>query len=187
MKEGSGQRLKNYYAGKLFGLWREYNRSTMKTTLQNRRGMSWLLIFVFLLMGTTSNGSWQCLDGKPCDIACKMHLGESIHPTASSGSELPLCSHCLPATALMRSSASGNSDCSCSSPQCVLRVSEHPASTLLEGVKFFAPLLALPPPAITIVFPVTVKTTPVVATNYLCFYPQRFLRPTSGRAPPALL
>jgi hypothetical protein len=52
-------------------------------------------------------------------------------------------------------------------------------------MKVFAPMLALSPPAI-IVSPVAVETASI-ATTYLCFYPQRFLRPFSGRAPPTIL
>ena len=80
--------------------------------------------------------------------------------------------------------ASANGDCACSTPHCVLRVSERPVSTLQEGVKFFVPLLALPPPTVVATPLFSVTSVALLTASDLSFYPQRFLRPDFGRAPP---
>ena len=56
---------------------------------------------------------------------------------------------------------------------------------LQHGVEFHVPLLALPPPA-RFVFAANETDVPILFPTRLQFYPQRFLRPASGRAPPCL-
>ena len=168
--------------------WTKKRHSTRMQSLiwHNRRLTAGLLILAFLVMALPSGASWQCMDGKPCDADCKMPHGATPRASDSVVSFEPHCSHCpTDSVAALTSISYKDSHCSCTTPQCVLRVFEHPASSLQEGMKVFAPMLALSPPAI-IVSPVAVETASI-ATTYLCFYPQRFLRPFSGRAPPTIL
>jgi hypothetical protein len=151
-----------------------------------RRWIGWLLTLAMVALTLSANASWQCLDGKPCDPACAMPHGLTSQPISAVETATSSCSHCPTAAASALASIQQNvSDCACTTPQCVLRVAERPASTLQDGVKFFAPLLAMPPPAV-LVSPVATETIAVFQPS-LCFYPQRFLRPHFGRAPPVLL
>lgn len=152
----------------------------------NRKWVSWLLMLTMMALTLSSSASWQCLDGKLCDTACAMPHGLMSQTVSAADTATSLCSHCPPATTPVLTSIQQNgSDCACTTPQCVLRVSERPASALQDGVKFFAPLLALPPP-MAFVSPVATETVAVFSPSF-CFYPQRFLRPHFGRAPPVRL
>lgn len=153
---------------------------------QKRKWVSWLLMLTMMALTLSSSASWQCLDGKPCNTACAMPHGLTSQAVSAHDTATASCSHCPPVTVpVLTAMQQKGSDCVCTTPQCVLRVSERPASALQDGVKFFAPLLAMPPPMV-FVFPVATEPLTVFQPS-LCFYPQRFLRPHFGRAPPVLL
>lgn len=152
----------------------------------SRKLVAWLLTLALLVIALPSGASWQCQDGTPCPSDCKMHHGATPRASDSVVSFEPHCSRCpTGSVAALTSIGYEDSNCSCTAPQCLLRVSERPASSLQEGMKFFAQMLTLPLPVI-IDSPFAVETASI-ATIYLCFYPQRFLRPFSGRAPPTIL
>ena len=153
----------------------------------NRKWVSWLLMLTMMALTLSSSASWQCLDGKPCGTACAMPHGLTSQAVSADNATTSSCSHCPPAAAPVVSASiqQRGSNCVCKTAQCVLRVSERPASALQDGVKFFVPLLAMPPPVV-FVSPVATETVAVFSPSH-CFYPQRFLRPHFGRAPPVSL
>ena len=152
----------------------------------NRRWIGWLLTLAMIVLAMPSGASWQCLDGTPCPANCPM-LRESSSRTASCATPLGKhCSLCASRTAAVITSPYHGSALSCTSPKCVVRVSERPASTLQHGVEFHIPLFALPPPSpVRFTFAFSETIVQVSFPTRLYFYPQRFLRPASGRAPPA--
>lgn len=154
----------------------------------NRRGIGWLLTLALLVLTLPSGASWQCLDGTPCPHDCPMPHGTQTPSVAvSTTTQASTCIHCTacPSNAAISLPQTPGKSTNCTTSQCVLRVSEQPVSVVQSGVEIPAPLLALPPPPV-VVCPVNVASTSNF-TPYLCFYPQRFLRPFSGRAPPVLL
>jgi hypothetical protein len=159
----------------------------MQTSLYSRRLAGWFLTLALLVMALpSSSASWQCLDGTPCPAVCLMkHRAKSAVSSCAPDSSGKHCQMCPAGAVIRKNTASAPS--SCTSSTCVLRISERAASTLQEGVKFFAPLLAMPPPAYTVVSPLPVEPNALVTAPILCFFPQRFLRPCLGRAPPVLL
>jgi hypothetical protein len=198
----------------------------------NRRLWAWLLTLALVIMTVPSHAAWQSLDGTPCPFNCPM-LRKTNTPAYSY--LVPSASHCNKCPIATDATVSPHTDhaAACTKSQCVLQVSERPASTLQDGVKFFAPLLAMPPPAASIspVATETVSTTAPLAAfrserqktafrvslgqiwvgkggftpqieaktaNFpvdkflsckllVCIYPQRYLHPHPGRAPPACL
>ena len=160
----------------------------MKTRLSYKKIVAlWLLALSVLVTGTASSASWQCLNGAACSSACPMLLRSSA-PTIAGGSPCSMsavghCAKCqtnIPAIHAVTTPLSVN----CSAP-CVLKADTRPAAALTQKQVVYAPLLALPPPPHVQVVPVQVVA--VSTPPPICFYPQRFLRPHSGRAPPVLL
>src|SRR5438552_2444220 len=150
----------------------------------NRRWISLAVTLAIFVAGTATGATWQCPDGKPCDANCKMlHIAASaVHAQVANE---PLCSHCPPAsTHCLTMSGVESSGCSCTTPHCVLRVSEKPSSSLQEGPKLLAPLSALIPNIITV--PQTEAASAPAPSAEFQFNPKRFLRPHSGRAPPTV-
>jgi hypothetical protein len=155
----------------------------------NRKVWSWFLVLALLVMTLPSRASWQCLNGTPCPANCPMlswgHKTDTTLNCASSAAAH--CAHCT--TGSFASSATGRRLRSvCATPVCILRYSSQPTSSLSTQQMLTLPLLALPPPSspspVTIVL---VTPVSVFVPAPLLFYPQRFLRPTSGRAPPVWL
>ncbi len=159
----------------------------MKTiTLYNRRWVCWVLTLAILMMGIVSRASWQCLDGKPCDANCKMQHGIEGNTSAFTAPKSKGCSHChSPISSSLTVNMIAKSGGVCTTPQCVMHVSDHPASNLQDGVKWVSPQLALLPP-VTAFAPISIKSASI-STSILSFYPQRFLRILSGRSPPIVL
>ena len=152
----------------------------------NRTWVSFVLMLAIAVMGTGSGASWQCADGKPCDVNCKMLHGASSKAHAHAAAHEGVCSHCPTAPSRsLNSSGSGGAGCSCTTPRCVLRVSEKPSSSLQEGVRLIAPTPAVLPVIATVPLDViNLDRAPAVGLSLLA---RRFLRPLSGRAPPSLL
>ena len=159
----------------------------MKTlSLYNRKWVCWSLAIALLLMGTVSRASWQCLDGKPCDANCQMQHRIEGNMSVCTAPKSERCSYCHTTSMLtLAATQKGKSGCACTTPQCVMHVSDHPASSLQNGVKWVSPLWALLPP-VTAFAPISIKSASI-STSILSFYPQRFLRILSGRAPPIVL
>lgn len=151
----------------------------------NRRMVSLFLTMVMLIVGSASNASWACADGKPCAPDCRMLHGAPAD-AASHTSDLPHCAHCASQSASTHLTGSvGGKDCSCSTPRCVLRFSDRPVSSVQQLIA--APILdavVLPTP---IEIGVATPTTSGIVAPKLSFFPQHFLRLHSGRAPPASL
>lgn len=155
----------------------------LKFSSHNRKWVCRLLTIALLLMGITSFASWQCQDGKLCDETCKMQHGLKRSAVAGPAFSQIRCSHCsLSSSISLPSRYYGKSGCSSSSSQCIMHVSERPASNVYESMKWFLPLFSMPPPVI-VVSSITIKTVSIT-TALLSFYPQRFLRVIAGRAPP---
>ena len=151
----------------------------------NRRGMGWALTFAIFVMASASSASWQCLDGTPCAPDCKMLHSVVARASACAVPVAPHCSHCPTASVAVQSIAqAGGSSCSCTTPHCVLRSTDRPVSSLQDRVDFPSPVAALTPLPVAVT-PRATTTFSVVAP--LEFFPQRFLRPHFGRAPPVLL
>ncbi|HLK60964.1 MAG TPA: hypothetical protein VKU00_30650 [Chthonomonadaceae bacterium] len=151
----------------------------------NRRLMGWLLTLSLCVLTLPSGASWQCLNGTPCPLDCPMLRGASA-PGSAICTVAPKghCARCQSAPAVPTLvSISGKATCS-SSP-CVLRFQSKPDTALSGKQLLTLPLLAMPPPPVSVL--VSVETQVVPASSPLCFLPQRFLRPFSGRAPPILL
>ena len=158
----------------------------MKTNLHNRKWVCLLVSMALLLVGTASGASWQCLDGKPCPLDCKMQHGGTPNATTSIATAPAHCSHCPSGTApLQITNPLGRSGLACTTPQCVIRISDHPTSSLQDQAKFYPLALAMPPPIDQVTSPTVIMV--LAPTTYLGFYPQRFLRPFLGRGPPTTL
>lgn len=154
----------------------------MKTlTLINRRGWSLLLAVLTLFAATLpAEASWQCLNGRPCAKSCPMLHPASAAMSCCASTKAVHCSHCSGAPKVF---ASHEVVSLCPFAQCVLRVQTKPDASLTGKSVFVLPLLALPPPVIGIA-PPEEKALAVTFARPLPFYPQRFLRPHLGRAPP---
>jgi hypothetical protein len=152
----------------------------------NRKLWGWLLALALLVMTLPSGASWQCLNGTPCPANCPMLKSStkaSVQNCAAPAASAH-CSHCSAASPAAR--VTGNQHrVACTTPVCVLRYSSQPTISLTNKQILTLPLLALPPPSPVAAAPVKAASVPVPTT--LSFYPQRFLRPTSGRAPPVWL
>lgn len=160
--------------------------SAMTSRMQNnRRWIGWLLTLATIVLAMPPGASWQCLDGTPCPSNCPMLWASRSHMASCAAPSGMHCSLCAPRATVARQPYRRGSAMSCTSPKCVARVSERPVSTLQQGVEFHVPLLALPPPPVHFTFVVNETTIPVSFPIRLFFYPQCFLRPASGRAPPA--
>ncbi len=172
--------------GNLFGFPHDTISTMTSRTQNNRRWIGWLLTLAMVVLALPSGASWQCLDGTPCPANCPMLRASSSRTASCATSSGKHCSLCTPRAAALITSPHHGSAIACTSPKCVVRVSERPASTLQQGVKFHVPLLALPPPApVQFTFVISETTLLISFPIRLYFYPQRFLRPASGRAPPA--
>lgn len=156
----------------------------MKCSLKyNRRWIGLLLAMALVVLTLPSHASWQCLDGTRCPLNCPMlRAVPSDHNTCM----LKMSVHCSMCTAHIAALSQKNRTVHCTSLPCVLRVAEQPASSLKNGVEIYVPLLAMPPPAL-FTPPFVRISTDVVFSPLLPFYPQRFLRPNFGRAPPICL
>jgi len=158
----------------------------------NRRWIGWLLTLTLLFLALPSGAAWQCLDGTPCPFNCPMlqhSSSDTIACATLAGTPCSRCSHCTPAASYSsvtstKSFTHHSTSLSCTSSKCVVKVSERPASTLQQGIEWHMPLLALPPPPARLPFIVCIAVSPVSFQNRLSFYPQRFLRSASDRAPP---
>lgn len=154
----------------------------------NRKWVGWLLTLTLLFLTLPSGAAWQCLDGTPCTSNCPMLQGSHSHNVSCKALTKNSCSHCslcTPAAATRVTISRHAASLSCTSSKCVVKVSEHPASTLQHGLDLPLPLLALPPPAPAHLRSIVIESTfHITFPIRLCFYPQRFLRPASGRAPP---
>ena len=157
----------------------------------NRIWVGWLLTLTLLFLTLPSGAAWQCLDGTPCPSNCPMLQGSRFPDVSSKSLTKSSCSHCSHCTSAVSTRVTGlrrDISLSCTSSKCVVRVSEHPASTLQHGLDLPMPLLALPPPAPAHLAFIILKSSFLITFPIrLCFYPQRFLRPVSGRAPPIFL
>ena len=164
--------------------------SVRRTKLQRIVGLFLTLALVF--MALPSKATWQCLDGTPCALECAMQpLGKASHINRvhvfKTDKAVAACSRCLSCPPIQATSTSLRGLQSlCTSSTCVLRVSEHPASVLQSGMEIHVPTLALPPP---VSFEFQTTSTVTVAHFFSIEFspPQRFLRPSVGRAPPVLL
>lgn len=161
-----------------------HNRDMELRRTQKRRGMGWLLALALLVLAVPSGASWQCLNGTPCPSDCPMLRGIRTSLPQCAADAAVHCSRCHPAGPMI-SALSSHGQVFCTTPQCVLRVNTKPAATLRQKQAVPLPLLALPPPAPVSVLTVAVAT--ISCPTSLPFYPQRFLRPHFGRAPPVLL
>lgn len=166
----------------------EHEYTMRRDTLHNKRWVSGLLAFALLLMAFPAGASWQCVTGTPCPPDCSMLHPASASRLSCAPASAAHCARCQKAatavTALVQPST-GKAACCCSSP-CVLRTQAKPAATLRSGLRLLLPLLALPPPVAASVAS-TVTAAKVTYTPPLDFFPERFLRPHLGRAPPVLL
>lgn len=150
----------------------------------HRRWAGWLLTLALLVMAMPSGASWQCLNGTPCPNDCPMlHKNNeaSVQNCSMSSVAAPHCSHCPTAPAVLLP-AHKTHGTTCTTPQCVVRVRPHSTISLADKQILTLPMLALPPPSQVMAVPTASVglSTPIA----LVFYPQRFLRPCAGRAPP---
>lgn len=154
---------------------------------RNCRWLCWVQVIVIFAMTTASGASWQCLDGSRCALGCKMPHGiTALVPTSASPTE----AHCLrcptASDSVQRLPRAGDLTSVCTAPYCVLRIADQLASSfsLRSRVDITPPndVLASEPVDVTAL---EARVYEVVAP--LEFFPQRFLRPHSGRAPPILL
>ncbi|HZP83288.1 MAG TPA: hypothetical protein VFB21_16720 [Chthonomonadaceae bacterium] len=152
----------------------------------NRRGFSVLLAWSLWLLAALPGASWQCLNGTPCPANCPM-----LRPAKGTVSACPLpgkaaclrCASAAPATGTCSVRSCGAAS-ACTTSQCVLRQREGSVSTLQDRLALTAPAVALAPQPL--VFPAS-RATQIYLPAALVFYPQRFLRPPPGRAPPLFL
>ena len=148
----------------------------------NRRLISWLLMLALFCVALPSGASWQCANGLPCPLDCPLLTGGTAKSDCANVSP----AHCAKCAAPSTSIAVGKASRLCPLSQCQLRVQTKPDAALTHKHLFTLPLLALPPPAQP---QFTVYSADRIAFSCplpLAFFPQRFLRPYSGRAPPAL-
>lgn len=158
------------------------------TRTYNRIVWSWLVVLALLMMTLPSGASWQCLNGTPCPANCPMLRDQKAVKALSCVSPATAhCSHCAPSSLATHVAGRQKLKSVCATPVCVLRYSSHPTSSLTHKQMLTLPLLALPPPAPFPVALVCTEPTSLSVSAPLLFYPQRFLRPTSGRAPPVWL
>lgn len=152
---------------------------------RNCRWLCWVQIFVIFAMTTASGASWQCRNGSPCALGCKMPHGIALRAPAPALPTEAHCSRCPPASAsVQRSPQTSGLTCVCTTPYCVLQISDQPASFLRDRVDITPPVAVLTPQPLAAA-PLEATAFAVVAPLEL--FPQRFLRLHSGRAPPVLL
>ena len=170
-----------------FPLFRGGTMKQMRSRfLSNRKWASLLLAFALVIMALPAGASWQCLNGTPCLRGCPMlRVARSASPRhAASASER--CSRCQNPVSSFHAAFTAGAAASVCGSSCVLRAQTRPAAALSDKTTLILPLLALPPPAPRFVFP-PAKTAVISMPALILFFPQRFLRPASGRAPPVCL
>ena len=167
-------------------MFRDTINTMASRTQNNRKWLGWLLTIVMIVLALPSGASWQCLDGTACPSGCPMLQDSRSRMTSCKSPTGQHCALCAPRITAVVISLHHGDTLSCTTPKCVVRVSERPASTMQHGVEFHVPLLALPPPA-RFAFVINEPSIPASFPIRLPFFPQRFLRPASGRAPPVSL
>jgi hypothetical protein len=143
----------------------------------NRRWLAWILTIALLAASVVSNASWQCLDGKLCPSGCPMFRAASSHCSACAP-KAERCPMCRPPVSL---APAAGSRVACTSASCVLRISERPAARLQGALQIVPALLPQPPPVVAELEP---SAAPVVVPAEQDVFPERSLRPSSGRSPP---
>jgi hypothetical protein len=163
-----------------------HNIASMHTLLRhNLRWLGWVQVVAIFAMATASGAYCQCQNGSRYASICKMPhsiaVQASVPPPPSSTAR---CSHCpQPSVSIPKASPRGPSVCSCTTAYCVLQIADQPASILWDRTYVTPPIaLLVPLPAIVAHF--EAPTFAVCAPPR--YFPQRFLRPHSGRAPPKL-
>jgi hypothetical protein len=145
-----------------------------------------LLAFALWLLAALPAASWQCLNGTPCPTNCPMLRPAKGAASACALPEKAACPRCASA-ALTRGTCavrSCNAASACTTSQCVLRQNEGPVSSLQNRMIVPATAVLLSPQPLMLPH---IWATVVHLPEALVFYPQRFLRPPPGRAPPVLL
>jgi hypothetical protein len=150
----------------------------------NQRLTAWLLTLTLLLVALPSGASWQCLDGTPCPPDCPMLAKNRTEKPSCQGTKSSHCEACPTAPVVIPQQ---QTLAVCPLSQCVLKVQAQPEVALNDKIVFYFPLLALPPPVLELTADSVSDTDTVSYHPPLDFYPQRFLRPCLGRAPPILL
>lgn len=147
-----------------------------------QRLIGWLLTFTLLILALPSDASWQCLNGTPCPQNCPL-IGQSAPVSQPGVQPVAHCAKCHFAPTL---APPPGRETRCTSSPCILRIHTKPAASLSAKIIHFPPVLALPPPSTPISFFCS-ETAPVSFPLPFLFYPQRFLPPYVGRAPPVSL
>lgn len=154
--------------------------------LYNQRLASLLLAFALCLMAFPSGASWRCVNGTPCLMNCPTLRGVGGAGGHAAGSAPVSCSHCRGAALSAPAATFAGVFAIVCSSHCVLNVNTHPAMALSDKTTLTLPLLALPPPASAVsIF--ALATASLSSPEDIPFFPQRSLRPASGRAPPVCL
>lgn len=136
-----------------------------------------IAIFALAITGIIPISSWQCADGTPCPANCPM-----LQRTASKVEAGPSghCSHCTESPASR--SVAHRTIAGCSTPSCIYRSSNQPDSTLTRTQAQTYHTTALLPASFALS---SDEVRQSLGTAGFAFFPQHFLRSTSGRAPPA--
>jgi hypothetical protein len=149
----------------------------------NRKWAGWLLTLALLVMAMPSGAAWQCLSGTPCPNDCPMLHNENAAAGQSDSLSRVPASHCsdCPTVPVALTTHKSHETIN-TTPQCVLRVPFHSTVSLAEKQILTLPMLALPPPFQVMAVPTA--SVRLSTPTALVFYPQCFLRPYAGRAPP---